>query len=282
MFIIRQKTSEVKEGFPKKRLQSRPGICYNEDKPPNGVTFMSSFVLKLIAAVTMFIDHAGLLLFPEWEFMRIIGRLAFPIYAFCIAEGFRYTRNRKLYFLRVFLLGLVCQIVYTVVDRQLYLGILIVFSISILLMALLDSFKQAMRGQPSAVGIRLAKLLRVETIPSTNDRIINGCLLTASVLTALLLCTKVDVDYGFFGILLPVFTSIFEDRPRRLVMFTATLLALSIDLTAGGFIYQFWCLLAVPLIAVYNGRPGKYRMKYFFYIFYPAHLVFLYALDMLF
>ncbi|MBQ7313175.1 MAG: hypothetical protein IJW81_06290, partial [Clostridia bacterium] len=90
---------------------------------------MSSFVLKLIAAVTMFIDHAGLLLFPQWEIMRIIGRLAFPIYAFCIAEGFRYTKNRKLYFLRVFILGLMCQIVYTVVDRQLYLGILISFSI---------------------------------------------------------------------------------------------------------------------------------------------------------
>lgn len=243
---------------------------------------MSSFVLKLIAAVTMFIDHAGLLLFPQWEIMRIIGRLAFPIYAFCIAEGFRYTKNRKLYFLRVFILGLMCQIVYTVVDRQLYLGILISFSISILLMVCLDSFKQAMRGNSSVIGQGLAKLLRVENIPNTNERIITGCICAASILAALLLCMTIDVDYGFFGILLPVFTSVFEDRPRRLVMFTATLLALSLDLTSGGFIYQFWCLLAVPLIAVYNGKPGKYRMKYFFYIFYPAHLVFLYALDMFF
>lgn len=243
---------------------------------------MSSFVLKLIAAVTMFIDHAGLLLFPDLEFMRILGRLAFPIYAFCIAEGFRYTKNRKLYFLRVFILGLICQIVYTVVDQQLYLGILIVFSISILLMACLDSFKKAMRGQPSPVGRKFAEWFRLETLSNTGDRVITGALLAASVLTSLLLCMTVDVDYGFFGILLPVFTSFFEDRPRRLVMFTATLLALSIDLTAGGFIYQFWCLLAVPLLAVYNGKPGKYRMKYFFYIFYPAHLVFLYALDLFF
>lgn len=241
---------------------------------------MSSFVLKLIAAVTMFIDHAGLLLFPDLEIMRIIGRLAFPIYAYCIAEGFRYTKNRKLYFLRVFILGLVCQIVYTIVDRQLYLGILIVFSLSILLMACADSFKQAMRGNPSTIGQRLAKLLRVETIPNTNERVITGCICAAAIFASLLLCLTVDVDYGFFGILLPVFTSVFEDRPRRLVMFTATLLALSIDLTSGGFIYQFWCLLAVPILAMYNGRPGKYRMKYFFYIFYPAHLVFLYALDM--
>ncbi len=243
---------------------------------------MSSFVLKIIAAVTMFIDHAGLLLFPELEFMRILGRLAFPIYAFCIAEGFRYTKNRKLYFLRVFLLGLVCQIVYTVVDRQLYLGILIVFSMSIALMACADSFKKAFRGDVSPLNRSLTALLKQDALfPNRTDKFVSGGILAVSVALTLLLCLTVDVDYGFFGILLPVFTSVFEDRPRRLVMFTATLLALSIDLTAGGFIYQFWCLLAVPLIAVYNGKPGKYRMKYFFYIFYPAHLVFLYALDMI-
>ncbi len=243
---------------------------------------MSSFVLKIIAAVSMFIDHAGLLLFPELEFMRIIGRLAFPIYAFCIAEGFRYTKNRKLYFLRVFLLGLVCQIVYTIVDRQLYLGILIVFSLSIALMACTDSFKKALHGEPSPLNRLLTGLLkREERFPEKTDKLLSGGLLTVSVLAVLFLTLIVDVDYGFFGVMLPVFTSVFEDRPRRLVMFTATLLALSIDLTAGGFIYQFWCLLAVPLIAVYNGKPGKYRMKYFFYIFYPAHLVFLYALDMI-
>ncbi len=241
---------------------------------------MSSFLLKIIAAVSMFIDHAGLLLFPELEFMRIIGRLAFPIYAYCIAEGFRYTKNRKLYFLRVFLLGLVCQIVYTVVDRQLYLGILIVFSLSIALMACADSFKKALHGEPSPLNRSLTSLLKQdERFSGKTDKLLSGGLLTVFTLAVLLLSLIIDVDYGFFGVMLPVFTSVFDDRPRRLVMFTATLLALSIDLTAGGFIYQFWCLLAVPLIAVYNGKPGKYRMKYFFYIFYPAHLVFLYALD---
>ena len=243
---------------------------------------MTSFVLKIIAAVTMFIDHAGLLLFPEWEFMRIIGRLAFPLYAWCIAEGFRYTKNRKLYFLRVFLLGLACQIVYTVVDRQLYLGILIVFSLSILLMACADSFKKALRGEISPLNHTVSNLLgRKQSFSSVSDKILSGGVLAVLTAAVFALCLTVDVDYGFFGILLPVFTSVFEDRPRRLVMFTATLLALSIDLTSGGFIYQFWCLLAVPILAMYNGKPGRYRMKYFFYIFYPAHLVLLYAIDML-
>ena len=49
---------------------------------------MTSFVLKLIAAITMLIDHTGLILFPNQMIFRIIGRLAFPIYAYCIAEGF--------------------------------------------------------------------------------------------------------------------------------------------------------------------------------------------------
>ncbi|MGN1346188.1 MAG: TraX family protein [Eubacteriales bacterium] len=240
---------------------------------------MSSFVLKIIAAVTMLIDHAGLLLFPEWEFMRIIGRLSFPLYAYCIAEGFRHTRNRKLYFLRVFLLGLACQIVYTIVDRQLYLGILIVFSISILLMACTDSLKCSLRGSVSPLNRSLTRLLgQEECFSPQTDKLLSGAVCVLLTAASFVLCLLIDVDYGFFGILLPVFTSLFEDRPRRLVMFTAALLALCIDMTQSGFVIQFWSLLAVPLLAMYNGKPGKYRMKYFFYVFYPAHLVLLYAL----
>ena len=61
--------------------------------------------LKLVAALTMLIDHVGMLLFPQVLLLRIIGRLAFPIYAFMIAEGCRYTKNKLRYFLMVFLLG---------------------------------------------------------------------------------------------------------------------------------------------------------------------------------
>ena len=64
----------------------------------------------------MLIDHTGYILFPSLSILRIIGRLSFPIYAFCIAEGFRYTKDKKKYFLRVFLLGLLCQIVFFIVQ----------------------------------------------------------------------------------------------------------------------------------------------------------------------
>lgn len=93
---------------------------------------LSSNALKLIAALTMLIDHIGVILLPNVPILRVIGRIAFPIYAFMIAEGCAYTKNKLRYFLSVFLLGAVCQIVYGIFDSEVYLGILITFSLSIL------------------------------------------------------------------------------------------------------------------------------------------------------
>ncbi|MBQ8185806.1 MAG: hypothetical protein IJ037_02930 [Clostridia bacterium] len=240
---------------------------------------MSSFVLKLIAAVTMFIDHMGLILFPGQMIFRVIGRLAFPIYAYCIAEGFRYTRNRWHYFLRIFILGAVCQIVYAFVDDHLLLGILISFSIAIVIMALCDGVKACLRGEKSRLNLLLEKVTHKSLSPDA-DRVLSTALACSSIILAFVLCMLVDVDYGFFGIMLPVLTSFFDDRGQRFVIFASTLLALCIDMT-GGFTIQYWSLLTIPIIAAYNGKPGRYRMKHFFYVFYPLHLVVLYGIDMI-
>jgi len=106
------------------------------------------------------------------------------------------------------------------------------------------------------------------------------CFIMIAALAVFLLTVLVRVDYGFFGILLPVFTNLFRDKKKRLVLFSACLLALCIDLT-GTFSIQYFSLFAVLLLALYNGKRGKYRFKYFFYIFYPAHLAFLYGLSMI-
>ena len=93
---------------------------------------LSGNTLKIIAAVTMLIDHIGFILLPQYGFLRIIGRLSFPIFAFLIAEGCKYTKNKLRYFLSVFILGLVCQIAYYVAAQSLYIGVLLSFSVSIL------------------------------------------------------------------------------------------------------------------------------------------------------
>lgn len=239
---------------------------------------MTSFVIKIIAALTMFIDHMGLMLFPHMDIFRIIGRLAFPIYAYCIAEGFRYTRNRLKYFLQIFILGVLCQIVYTIVDGVLYLGILITFSISLVIMYFIDCLKSAAEGKESHIAKLYFSLFK-RKLSGRVDLIISAILSAITIAAAYLLTRYIEVDYGFFGILLPVFAAFFDDKPRRLIAFSACLVALCLVNTSAGDLLQYWSLLAVPILAVYNGKRGKYRLKYFFYIFYPAHLVLLYAID---
>lgn len=81
----------------------------------------------------------------------------------------------------------------------------------------------------------------------------------------------VEIDYGFWGILVPVFASISDNRNKKLFFFTVGLFLLS--MSSGGI--QRICLLSVILLYFYDGERGKANLKYFFYIFYPLHLALL-------
>ena len=94
--------------------------------------------LKILALIAMTIDHIGCYLYPTHEWMRIVGRLAFPIFAYMIAEGARYTKNRKKYLGMMFGLGVICQIVYYFAMGSLFQCILITFTFSIVLIYALD------------------------------------------------------------------------------------------------------------------------------------------------
>ena len=78
-------------------IQTRTGLTGNQ--------------LKIIAMITMTVDHVGMQLFPRLLWLRMIGRLAMPVYAYMIAEGCRHTRDRKKYLLRLLGMGALCQIV---------------------------------------------------------------------------------------------------------------------------------------------------------------------------
>lgn len=217
--------------------------------------------LKLIAAVTMLLDHAGILLFPKIALFRILGRLAYPIYAYMIAEGCRYTRNKLRYFLMVFGLGAGCQIVYYFFSGDTYLNILLTFSLSILFIYLLQAIHQAKTWQREALWSVLfcAGFLGVYGL----DRILT-------------------IDYGFWGVMTPVLVAFSQGKGKTgsklpVLMIFAGLVLLASEF--GGL--QWYALLAVPLLLLYSGKRGKANLKYFFYIFYPVHLVVLQGIAML-
>ena len=91
------------------------------------MALLSGNALKLLAAPFMTADHVGLMFFPGIEAFRILGRLAYPVFAYMIAEGCKYTRDRKRYFLMLFGLATACQVVYFLFDGSMYLSILFTF-----------------------------------------------------------------------------------------------------------------------------------------------------------
>ena len=211
--------------------------------------FLTGNMLKLIAALSMLLDHGGLLFFPREMGFRIAGRLAFPIFAFMIAEGCHYTRSRWRYWGMIAALAAVCQGVYYFAAGDTYLSVLVTFSLAIPMVYTLETWKK--------------------------DRFWGwGLLLAAQVAAVWLLNRWLEIDYGFWGCMLPVFVAAARGTRAHCVGLISGLVFLAASI--GGL--QWYCLAAVPLLLCYNGRVGKRKMKYFFYIFYPAHLAILQGL----
>ena len=239
---------------------------------------MSVFWIKIIASISMLLDHTGMILFPNVLWLRIAGRIALPLYALCIAEGFRHTRSRINYFLRIFILGALCQVVYFFVSSEPYLGILITFSLSIMLLCLLDALFCACKEQKNPVSALFQRIFR-RTLPRPAMIVICAVLLFLALAGVAVLNHFIRIDYGLTGVLLPVL--IYLGGSSRWGKFggaAAGTVMLACNLE-NSMTPRIWSLLALAPLALYNGKPGKYKLKYFFYIFYPAHLVLLYAID---
>ena len=217
--------------------------------------------LKLIALITMTIDHVGMMLLPRVRILRAIGRIAFPIFAYMIAEGCRHTRNRRKYLLSMAAVATVCQVVYFFAMGSLSMCVLVTFSLSIGLIYLADHAGNG--GRFGTVGLYAAVC-----------GIFFLCYLAHDVLFPK---TDFGIEYGLWGVLLPAFAYFGAQKQKTLLYFTAGLVLLNLGF--GGI--QWFSMAAIPFIALYNGQRGKRKMKYLFYIYYPAHLVVIYFLSLL-
>ena len=106
--------------------------------------------LKILAMVCMTLDHIGAAFFPQAVWLRVIGRLAFPLFSYCIAEGCRYTRNKARYFGSVFACGAVCVIAFLPFGG--FCGnALITLSMSILLLYGMEAWKSSGKLRRSGI-----------------------------------------------------------------------------------------------------------------------------------
>lgn len=221
----------------------------------------SASTLKIFACIFMFIDHFGVEIYPFNETYRIIGRLAYPIFAFFIAEGCKYTKNRLKRILTIFLLGVFCEAVYVYYSGEYYGNIMLTFSLSIILIYAMQEARK--------------HLLKREWVKSGACATVFLLLLSA----VYVFCDRYGVDYGFEGVITPLLCSVFmftrdEDRADNkwinIAMLTVGLILLIMQRDA--LECQMWSLCAVPILALYNGQAGCRKMKYVFYVFYPLHL----------
>lgn len=216
--------------------------------------------LKLIAMMAMLLDHIGLQLLPELWLLRVVGRLAFPIFAYMIAEGCAHTGNRGRYLGQLAALAVGCQTAFFLAEGSWYLGILMTFTLSVVTIFAVDRYRTLHTAGALAATIGVAVTVLVLTLAAP----------------MLLGRYGFQVDYGLCGVLLPVAVYYLPEKREKLLC-TACILAL-MGAVYGGL---QWCgLLALPLLWLYNQQRGWARLKYLFYMFYPAHLMLIWLIGM--
>lgn len=222
--------------------------------------------LKILAVVSMTVDHIALVFLPEanvlYYVMRLFGRLAAPIMAFLLTEGYRHTRSKKKYFRRLVIFAGISQPIY----------FLFVFSRPpINTLEYLTGWNVMMS---LAIGL-LIMMLFDNSIRSCTSIALLGCLISLS-------------HFCDWSYLIPAWTIIFfcyYELDKKKMAFFFALASVTLQTLVycrrfdsfASFSFQFGTLFALIPISMYNRQRGNVRHKnlnrWFFYIYYPAHMV---------
>ena len=228
---------------------------------------MTSFSLKIIALITMFIDHFGYVFMGNFSFCNFIGRIAFPIFAFQISEGYEHTKNLKKYFLRLGIFAIISQIPFYVFFT-LFLGLLSIY--------LYDYINNLLQKQMSNFSNNMSdkKVLALTIISKIVGIIV--------VLLIAYVAELMNTDYGFWGVLVVFMFYVLKSKEllMTIAFFALCIAKYIIPYIQSGFnlVYLVLALctfLPIIFITSYKGKQGP-KIKYLLYIFYPLHLLILY------
>lgn len=238
-------------------------------------------VLKWVAIAAMLIDHTavvmgGLFPFSWYDPMRNVGRMAFPIFAYGIAQGCVYTHSARRYLGRLLLFAVLSEIPYR-----------LALEAGSRSFGLHNVFFTLFAGAACCQIVKFCKSKGKHWAWAT----------VVPVGAIVLLCEILGTDYGGFGVLCVLLPYLFwESKPARIIALGSVVAFLYVVVSHfQGFSYPLWwmenpsalggmlrqtlfALAGVGLIALYNGQPGSKKGKWFFYVFYPAHLLALWLL----
>lgn len=216
--------------------------------------------LKGIAAALMLMDHVGAILLPEVLALRCVGRLAFPIFAFFIAEGYAHTRDFGRYFRRMAILAVVSEIPFNLENGAVFdparQNVLFTFYLALLTLRGLEALGRE-RGFGRWAGC--------------------GLVLAAGFAAGELLRT----DYGGWGVVTVALLYLCRDGKYAKLWLLLAMAAvnglgmgsLTMPVFGGEMPIQIFAVAALPVIWLYNGQAGPKGLRRAFYVFYPAHLL---------
>lgn len=223
---------------------------------------ISQEMLKLIACITMLLDHIGATLVPGWT-LRIMGRIAFPIYCFLLAEGAHYTRNPKKYALRLAIGAVLSELPFD-----------------------LAFFGGWTWGYQSVMLTMLVGFFALQAMAKCQNYFLK-CLV---VLPFALLAEWMLTDYGGAGVLLIAMFGISRELSHKLLIQFVGMALICNYLIPGSRIsignfriaIELFALLALIPIALYSGRKVTTSkvVQWGFYLFYPVHLTVLYLIKL--
>ncbi len=254
--------------------------------------------LKMLAVITMLIDHIGAVLLEKgliplinnsifsgtntdynmYDYttfttldlcLRAMGRIAFPIFLFLLVEGFMHTRDPFKYAFRLFIFALISEVPFDIaVNRRIFeLGhqnVYFTLTLAVLMF----------------IGLELSD---EKVIQQWQNTLVKASVILATLAAAYIL----RCDYDVLGIAMALFMYLFRYDRKQLIMSEAIVIVAysMLDCLQNGFavskFLEIFALTAFLPIALYNGERGSFKLKYFFYVFYPAHLLILAGIRML-
>ncbi len=250
---------------------------------------MTSFALKIIALITMFIDHSGYAIMGHFSFFNYIGRIAFPIFAFQISEGYKHTKNLNKYFLRLGLFALVSQIPFSLFSLKYHgnpFGLNVFFTLFLGLLAiyLYDYVVKILKNSKIKSNINMTSNDKITSVNEKKNNLFIYFGKILGIIMALLIAYVAEIinsDYGFWGVLVVFVFYIFNSKKLLTTIAFFALCAIKYipQFIASGYNYIYIILalctfLPILFIDLYNGKQGP-KIKYLLYIFYPVHLLIL-------